>query len=75
MLGNKSWPQSLMDCAGKDGLEGIGNAIILVLPPPQFHRKGSGESRSCSNMETASSKLTSLEQHYDRTMPSNVDAI
>ena len=64
-----------MDCAGDDGLEDTGSAMYLFFHLLSSIGNNSGDGRSCSNMETASSKLTSLEKHIDGTMPSNVHAI
>ena len=62
-----------MDYAGDDGLRDTETAIYLFFHLLNSIRNSSGDGRSCSNLETASSKLTSLEQHIDGTMPSNVD--
>ena len=61
MLGNKSWSQSWLDCAGDDGLRDTGTAVYLFFHLLNSTGSRSGDGRSCSYMETASSKLTSVE--------------
>ena len=64
-----------MDCAGDDGLRDTGTAIYLFFHLLNSIRNSSGDDRSCSDIKTASSKLTSPEEHINGTLPSNVDAM